>query len=477
MLFNSPEFLLVFLPISLLLFWLAAKTSGGRAAQLTLIGSSMVFYAWWKWEYLALILCGTVANYLLGGWLLKRQSRLLLTIGISLNVGLLGYFKYTNFAIENLSLLFGADISSLNIILPLGISFFTFQKIGYLVDCYKGLVHERDPLRFGLFVLFFPQLIAGPIVHHGQIIPQLKQHEANPLPSQIMVAQGLFYLIVGLFKKVIIADNIANIIVPGFANVHALQFVEAWTVAIGYSLQIYFDFSAYSEMAIGLGLLFGVMLPINFNSPYKATSISDFWRRWHMTLGAFMRSYLYVPMGGNRKGVSVMVFASLATMLIGGLWHGAAWTFVLWGAMHGTMLVIHKVWRSSGAAMGARAAHALTLLGVVFAWVPFRASSISDTLAIWSKMVGAGGISLPMGYQALPGMKEFVSTYHLSNIFNGFEWIGLVVLFYFAVTARNTHERWDQFQPSIRSVVLLTGMSLAGLFSLSQPSTFLYFNF
>ena len=477
MLFNSPEFLLVFLPISLLLFWLAARTAGGRAAQLTLIASSLVFYAWWKWEYLALILGGTIANYLLGGLLLKRKSRLLLITGISLNVILLGYFKYTNFAIENLSILFALDISTFNIILPLGISFFTFQKIGYLVDCFRGLVHERDPLRFGLFVLFFPQLIAGPIVHHGQIIPQLKQHEVHPLPTQMMVAQGLFYLIVGLFKKVIIADNIANVIVPGFANVQTLQFVEAWTVAIGYSLQIYFDFSAYSEMAIGLGLLFGVVLPINFDSPYKATSISDFWRRWHMTLGAFMREYLYVPMGGSKKGVGVMVFASLATMLIGGLWHGAAWTFVLWGALHGTMLVLHKIWRSAGGAMGARLAHALTLLCVVFAWVPFRASSMGDTLAIWSKMFGVGGISLPMGYQALPGVKAVVATYHLSNIFNGFEWLGLVVLFYFAVTARNTHERWHQFKPSVRSVALFTGMSLAGLFSLSQPSTFLYFNF
>lgn len=477
MLFNSPEFLLIFLPLAIILFVAASKYSGGRAAHVTLILSSLFFYSWWDYRYVFLIVASTAFNYVYGGWVLSGKSKIKLGFGILINVLVLGYFKYTNFALENLAALLGSNWKALEIVLPLGISFFTFQKIGYLVDCYKGKVHDRDPLRFALFVLFFPQLIAGPIVHHNQIIPQLVGHEKSPLPSESMVSGGLILLLVGLVKKVVIADNIANIVSPGFDNASSLQFIEAWTVAIGYSLQLYFDFSAYSEMAMGLGMLFGIRLAINFNSPYKASSITDFWRRWHITLGAFMREYLYIPLGGARRGYVVMVVASMLTMLVGGLWHGAAWTFILWGFMHGLALVINKTWSLSGRKLPEKIAVFLTLTFVIFAWIPFRANSISDAFFIWSKMTDLSGISLPMAYQALPMIKSLAGSYHISNIFNGFEILGLFVVLYFTVTAKNVHEYIAGFAPGKRNAGYAILASLVGLFSLSKPSMFLYFNF
>jgi alginate O-acetyltransferase complex protein AlgI len=477
MLFNSPEFLLVFLPIALAIFFGTSKKFGGRFAHLFLIFASGVFYAWWDWKYLGLLLTSTCFNYFFSGYVLKEKSKPLLAIGILFNVIILGYFKYTDFAIQNLNNMFGCNVGLMNIVLPLGISFFTFQKIGYLVDCYKGNVSDRDPVRFGLFVMFFPQLIAGPIVHHGQIIPQLKLHESNPLPSEKEIAQGIFYLVVGLFKKVIIADNIAGIIIPGFVNVDSLGLIESWTIAIGYSLQLYFDFSAYSEMALGIALLFGVKLPINFNSPYKATSISDFWRRWHITLGAFMREYIYIPLGGSKRGLVVTMLASMATMLIGGLWHGAGWTFVVWGGIHGCMLVLHKAWTIGGMRLKEWMARSVTLICVIFAWVPFRASSMQESMSIWMKMLGIGNISLPMEYQKFPLINQLNVEYHISTTFNGFEIIGLLALLYFTANAKNVHERWHEFEPRTKNAVCIVLASLVSLFALSKPTSFLYFSF
>lgn len=477
MLFNSPAFLLLFLPVTLLLFYVAGKTWGGRAAHAVLIAASCVFYAWWDWRYLALLLASTGANFWLGGKLMLHKRKALLVAGIVANTGVLGYFKYTDFAIQNFNAITGMGLPMLNIVLPLGISFFTFQKIGYLVDCFKGNVHDRDPVRFCLFVMFFPQLVAGPIVHHDQIIPQLKQHQASPFPTADVVSQGLFYLTLGLFKKVIIADNIAGVVVPGFANVGGLELIEAWTVAIGYSLQLYFDFSAYSEMAIGLALLFGIRLPINFNSPYKAHSITDFWRRWHITLGAFMRQYIYIPLGGNKNGQARMLAASMATMLIGGLWHGAAWTFVVWGLLHGLMLLTHKLWSAVGIKLNVYLARGLTMVCVVFAWVPFRANSLADTVAIWGKMLGIGRVTLPASYQNLPLVQSMGTGFHLSTIHNGSEILALCVLLCGVMTWSNLHELWQAMEPKLQNALYLVGAGLASLFSLSKPSMFLYFSF
>jgi D-alanyl-lipoteichoic acid acyltransferase DltB (MBOAT superfamily) len=458
MLFNSPEFLLLFLPVALGLFYLSAKFVGGRAAHLVLIACSAFFYAWWDWKYLGLLFGSTCFNYIYGSFVSKSKNKLFLIFGIIANISVLGYFKYTDFAIQNINLLTGMRIDLLNIVLPLGISFFTFQKIGYLVDCYNGVVNDRDPIRFGLFVMFFPQLIAGPIVHHGQIIPQLREHENNPLPSSTQIAQGIFYLVIGLFKKLIIADNIANVVVPGFSNVGSLELIEAWTIAVGYSLQLYFDFSAYSEMALGIAL--------------------HFWRRWHMTLGAFMRQYIYIPLGGSKKGLTVMMLASMGTMLVGGLWHGAGWTFVAWGCLHGLMLVIHKAWTLIGIfKLKEWVAKCLTLVCVIFAWIPFRANSIEDTVVIWKKMIGYGGMSLPMEYQSIPLLNNVNVNYHISTIFNGFELLVLLMVLYLATNFRNTHELWNSFKPNKINAAYIISASLICLFSLSRPSSFLYFSF
>lgn len=481
MLFNSPEFLFLFLPLACAVFVATARYAGGRWAHVSLIVASMGFYAYWHWPHLLLLLASAAANYALGRKIAAETSRRArkagLAAGIALNLCLLGYFKYTNFAIENWNVIFGATIPYAEIILPLGISFYTFQKIGYLVDCYRGHVIDADPLRFAFFVFFFPQLIAGPIVHHSQIIPQLRAHEQSPIPRADQVARGLFLIILGLFKKVVIADNIAGIVNPIFANPSAIHFVDAWTGAIGFSLQLYFDFSAYSEMAMGLALLFGIVLPMNFNSPYKATSITDFWRRWHMTLGAFMRDYLYVPLGGNRNGPMRTARAALITMLIGGLWHGAAWTFVVWGAIHGAALVVHKAWRVTGRSLSNKAGLALTLCVVVFAWVPFKANSIGDSVAIWSKMLAIDGMVLPLRYSQLPLISSLPVEFAHTEITSGVEIFVLIGLMVFCFRASNVHEVWEVVRPRKRLAAGLSATSLVVTFSLAQPSTFMYFAF
>lgn len=476
MLFNSPEFLLLFLPVSLLLFVAAAKFGRGRLPHLVLIAASMFFYAWWDWRYLGLLVVSTAVNYGVSERCAQPSKPWLIT-GIAFNVAVLGYFKYTDFAIENLNALAGTNFNLLHIVLPLGISFFTFQKIGYLVDSYQGKVKERDPIRFALFVMFFPQLIAGPIVHHAQIIPQLAAHETDPLPNESEVARGITLLLLGLFKKVVIADNIGSLINPVFANVASIELIDTWTAALGYTLQLYFDFSAYSEMALGIALLFGLALPVNFNSPYKATSITDFWRRWHITLGAFMRSYLYIPLGGNRQGMVMMLYASFATMLIGGLWHGAAWTFVMWGAMHATALCLHKLWQSRGGKMPDWLGLGLTLTFVIFAWVPFRAASIPDTLFIWQKMLGFDQVLLPKVYEALPYFLLLNAPTRVSGLTNGLEILALFFLFYAVLTAPNVHAYGARFVGSWRGLGVLVLSSVATLFSLAKASTFLYFDF
>ncbi len=477
MLFNSPVFLFLFLPLTLLFFWLAAKYRGGRSAHMVLTLASIVFYGYWDWRYLFLLGASTIANYLIGRRLSSAPEKLTLALGIGLNLSVLGYFKYTDFAIANLNALFGSDIGLLSIALPLGISFFTFQKIAYLVDCWRGRVTERDPLRFGLFVMFFPQLIAGPIVHHAQIIPQLKSHEKDPLPSSEFVAHGLFLLIAGLFKKVIIADSLARYVDPAFADPSMLNFMDAWTATLAYTLQLYFDFSAYSEMAMGLALLFGITLPKNFDSPYQSASITEFWRRWHISLGAFLREYLYIPLGGNRYGMRRLLLASYATMLLGGLWHGAAWTFVAWGAIHATYLAIHKIWSSTGFRLPHGLAVFITFIAVMFAWVPFRATSMSDALLIWETMLAIKPVVLPAGYASIPALHHLGLPFAHSIMINGLEIIGLFLLAIACVHMPNVHSLWNNARPNIRWGVGVMATSVAVAFSLSSPSTFMYFQF
>jgi D-alanyl-lipoteichoic acid acyltransferase DltB (MBOAT superfamily) len=474
MLFNSALFLYGFLPVTLVAFWVAHKSCGVRSAQWVLLVASCVFYGAWDWRYLAMLLLLLAFNYQLGGVLARRQSVIALTAGIGFNLLILGYFKYADFFIGNVNAIAGTQWALLHVILPLGMSFFIFQKIAYLVDCHRGLVTDRDPLRFSIFVMFFPQLIAGPIVHHAEIIPQLQKKSL--LPDAQMVSAGLFLLATGLFKKVVVADWLAEYVDAPFAHVAELQFMDAWTAALGYSLQLYFDFSAYSEMAMGLALLFGVVLPVNFNSPYKAANIAEFWRRWHITLGRFLRDYLYIPLGGNRNGWGRAMLAVLVVMVLGGLWHGAGWTFVLWGLMHGLYLAIHRAWGFAGITLPRTVSVAITFLAVLFAWVMFRATSVGDALVIWQTMLGLNGFVMPSAYATWFGS---ALQFQHSPFINGIEILFMFGLLLFAMTADNTHQRasFELVAPTWRSAVVTGLMVVSSILALGHPTTFLYYQF
>jgi alginate O-acetyltransferase complex protein AlgI len=399
-LFNDPIYLFVFLPATVGAYALLRRFAGVRAVLGLLVVASLIFYGWWNPIYLPLLGSLIIGNFGCARLILRmrqlgrdRGVKLALAAGIAVNLLVLAYFKYADLLVGTANSLLATDVPLQHVLLPLGISFFTFQKIAYLVDASRGEVTDHNLLEYGFFVLFFPQLIAGPIVHHREIFSQIQRPRAFVWsPTNIMV--GLTILMIGLFKKVVLADDLAPIASHVFnaaAGGEPLHFFVAWQGAIAYTLQLYFDFSGYSDMAIGSARLFGIRLPLNFNSPYQADSIIDFWRRWHMTLSRFLRDYLYIPLGGNRRGPVRRFVNLLLTMTIGGLWHGAAWSFALWGFLHGLYLVVNHAWRAVHAPIDAwwsrGIARTLTFIAVVIAWVPFRAPSLGAAVAIYRGMV------------------------------------------------------------------------------------------
>ncbi len=334
----------------------------------------------------------------------RISNKHLLIVAITLNLALLAYYKYANFFVSSINAVAGSSWSLGEIILPLGISFFTFTQIAFLVDVYQGKVKEQNFIRYVLFVTYFPHLIAGPVLHHQEMMPQFA-HPATFKFNQTTFMLGMTIFVLGLAKKVLLADSLAEFPSPIFAAVAAggqPAVLEAWIGSLSYTLQLYFDFSGYSDMAIGISLMFNVRLPLNFNSPYKSASIIEFWRRWHMTLSRFLRDYLYIPLGGSRHGKARRYLNLAATMLLGGLWHGAAWTFVIWGGLHGIYLIINHAWRAfkqrlglgDGGVLMRLLSIALTFLAVVVAWVFFRADSYSSALAMLSGMFGQNGWSV-----------------------------------------------------------------------------------
>src|SRR5258705_2004276 len=400
MLFNSYAFLFVFLPVTLAGYFLLGKRARWAAHWLAV--ASMVFYAYWDLYALLLLLGSVAANYALSGGLIdqavpKKRKHRILILAIALNLFVLGLFKYANFAATNLNhltLKFGwGEVPILNIVLPLGISFFTFTQIAYLVDCYEGKVRSRNFVNYLLFVTYFPHLIAGPVLHHHEMMPQFDRDRTCRLESANF-AVGMSVFAIGLAKKVLIADSLAPYANATFAaNADAPTLFMAWGGTLAYTFQLYFDFSGYSDMAIGISMLFGIRLPLNFNSPYKATSIIEFWRRWHMTLSQFLRDYLYIPLGGNRSGPAWRYVNLMMTMLLGGLWHGAAWTFVVWGALHGAYLCINHAWNRFGPEVApwlrpaaTLAGAVLTFLSVVVAWGFFRADDIDSAIYVLVRM-------------------------------------------------------------------------------------------
>jgi alginate O-acetyltransferase complex protein AlgI len=501
MLFNSPVFIAVFLPLTFAGFIFALRSSD-TAATIWLLLASFVFHGYWRADDLIVISVSIVCNYLAGTAIIQARERQysttpILALAISANLVVIAYYKYYNFLAGPVSSIGVVQITPASIALPLGISFFTFTQIAYLVDASKGLVKDSSFSRYALFVSYFPHLIAGPILHHAEMIPQFRREVYKVRVERVAV--GLTIFVLGLSKKVILADNVAPYANAIFENPD-IPAIAAWGGVLAYSLQIYFDFSGYSDMAIGLSYLFGVKLPINFNSPYKATDIIDFWRRWHVTLSRFLRDYLYIPLGGNRRGILRRHLNLLLTMAIGGLWHGAAWTFVIWGSLHGVYLVTNHLWRTfvsrsdanwpavTGRIMGP----SVTFVAVALAWVFFRASSLQNAFDTLASMFGRHGL-MPAGWQQYMAM--IANPNHWDLVVQQ-SWAAPTVIIPLLLAIcwffPNTQEimgnyqawlgerfpgRWLRWRPATPHAIWVAALGGIALMMLQKNSPFLYFQF
>jgi alginate O-acetyltransferase complex protein AlgI len=505
MLFNSYEFIFLFLPIALFGFFSVARKSN-RMAALWLACVSLFFYGWWNPQYVVLLLASIGFNYAMGysiGHVGKRRDgrdhrkKYLLTIAIGANLLLLGYFKYTNFFIGTSNDFLGTNWELAQIILPLGISFFTFTQVAFLVDVYRGIAREYSLTHYILFVSYFPHLIAGPVLHHRQMMPQFALPETYRLDWD-NVSIGLTYFSIGLAKKVLLADSLSEYATPVFSAASKggeMMLFSSWVGVIAYSFQLYFDFSGYSDMAVGLSKMFGVDLPRNFNSPYKAQNIIEFWKRWHMTLSQFLRDYLYISLGGNRHGQFRRYINLMLTMLLGGFWHGASWNFVVWGALHGGYLIINHVWRNfvgeSSSRIITAAGIVVTYLAVTVAWTFFRADTLSAALEIVKGMAGINGISLPI---SLFWVEPHVANLPFAIRFEGLSpelatpVAAMPIIFWFSISSiiiwllPNSQELVSRLlverTGSRRMVGALFGCLFgASVLSFSHVSEFLYFQF
>ncbi len=511
MLFNSHIFL-AFLIVALLGYHQLSKRNVD-AGKTWLVAASLFFYGWWKLSYLALLLGSVCGNFFLAVQIAKlreegRSTSVLLGAGVAANLALIGYFKYAGFFMETANLLTGAGVPVPEIILPLAISFFTFQQIAYLVDAARGEAETGKFLDYLLFVTFFPQLIAGPIVHHKEMLPQFAKAKNANLARNISIGTTIFIL--GLFKKVGIADEIApyaDAVFDAAAAGYAPTLFEAWVGAFAYTLQIYFDFSGYSDMAIGLGWMFGIRLPLNFFSPYKARNIIDFWRRWHITLSRFLRDYLYISLGGNRYGVPRRFINLFLTMLLGGLWHGAGWTFIVWGGLHGLYLIINHGWRAvfpnpSTGPFAMSASWLLTFFAVVVAWVFFRAVDFPSAVLVLNGLWGGNGIAVSQEFaQTLPFNVEILGAEivpQLPYLLSSRPILLIVPFLIICVALPNTIELMRRYRPVLdpSRIVPVGGKrkwwfwrpvpiwsvatALIGIYSvlmLTRVSPFLYFQF
>lgn len=488
MLFNSPEFLLIFLPLSLGLYFWLTEHRYVPAAKGWLVVASLFFYGWWNPQYLPLILVSLLVNFTIGRQLatgaVAKSSlsarRALLTTGVVFNLGLLGYYKYAGFVIGNLAQLTGLPVGISSPLLPLAISFFTFTQIAYLVDSYRGETREYDLMNYALFVTFFPHLIAGPIVHHKTLMPQFAAAR-NLLASERNIRVGLILFSIGLAKKVLIADTLAQWATAGFDKAVTLNFAEAWLTSLSYTLQLYYDFSGYTDMALGAALMFNIRLPINFASPYRACSIREFWRRWHITLSHFLRDYLYVPLGGSRRGKTRTYINLLVTFMLGGLWHGASWMFVIWGTLHGLAMAGHRLWCAADGRMPGWLGWLLTFNFVNASWVFFRAQNLDAAMKVLSGMVDFGSITLGSTKAGLVSRMHDVAGHPLLDTALLPAVYGVALLL--VALPRNSTGRWMARGAWRQATAgralgygLLAACTLTALLA-SPYSEFIYFNF
>jgi alginate O-acetyltransferase complex protein AlgI len=467
-LFNSYEFLLAFLPIVVagyfLLNGVGSRLRGNDGlGNLWLVAASFFFYAWWRVEFVWLLVASIAVNYMVGRSIVvravqNRPTKALLIMGIAFNLLLLGYFKYANFFLENEARLLSTAPMHLDVILPIGISFFTFTQIAFLVDAHKRKAREPDVVNYSLFVTFFPHLLAGPILHHREMMPQFADR-ANKQVQWENVARGLVLLTIGLAKKVLIADELAQQVSNAYSATAPLSFGDAWLASLCYTMQIYFDFSGYTDMALGMAQMMNIRLPQNFDSPYRQRNLQEFWRHWHMTLTRFLRDYVYIPLGGNQRGGAWTAMAIIVTFLLGGLWHGANWTFIAWGLANGVGLALLQAWKRTGVKLPMMAAWVVTFLFVNLAWVLFRAPDLATATSFFGSLLGAQGFT---------GLRMAIVPYTLPT---------LAIACVIAAMPRNSNRIAAEASlgwPLQAATALLLA---AGILSVGNPTEFLYFNF
>ncbi|MEK4994051.1 MBOAT family O-acyltransferase [Paenibacillus sp. FSL H7-0918] len=448
-----------FLPIVLAGYFILNRLRLTLCAKVWLTLASLVFYGYWNIKYVPLILISILFNYVMSHFIhttTAKRRRPLLIFSLSTNILLLGYYKYTDFFIENWNEVTASNLSLHHLILPLGISFFTFTQIAYLVDVYRNQAREYNLLNYTLFVTFFPHLISGPILHHKDMMPQFDKLR-NKVWNWNNIRKGTLFFSIGLGKKVILADTLAGYADNGFAA--ATYFVDSWVAILSYTLQIYYDFSGYTDMAIGIALLFNIHLPQNFNEPYRAISIRDFWRRWHITLSHFLRDYIYIPLGGNRKSFWISIRNVIITFLLGGFWHGAGWLFILWGLLHGVGQAVEKCWGRWGFSLPKWLSWLLTFIFVNITWVFFRAEHISQAFRLLKGMSGLNGVSM----QSIGSLK----------------WAIILILILMTIILWNPLHLLNKrnFQYSWKTAFVMAFIIMFSLLFFNRITTFLYFNF
>ena len=505
MLFNSYIFVFLFFPICLFGYYGLLYLQKAGTARLFLVIMSLWFYGFFNVSYLLIMACSIAGNYIFHRLLSRRPNQVLMAAAVAANLGLLFYFKYFDFFLSTMNAVFGSCIALRNILLPLGISFFTFQQISFVVDTYRGEVKECPFVNYALFVSFFPQLTAGPIVNHGEMLPQFGQMGKEPVLWE-RIAKGCGLFILGLAKKVLIADTFGAGVDFGYTNLPVLGRMDAVLVILFYALQLYFDFSGYCDMARGIGKMLGIEIPVNFDSPYKAVNIVDFWKRWHITLNRFFTKYVYIPLGGNRRGQARMYLNLMIVFLLSGIWHGAGWNFLVWGAMHGVLYVATRLWQKykeagkqsqaadqvSGVPAGVSrirrifmtfVSRILLFLYVAAAWVYFRAESVAQANRMLLTAMRGPVQRISMDLAECFRLDEFwyvLKVFRLDNMSYSryiLMWVILAAGLYLAMLGRNAAERMERVSCRTGSVVVFTVLAVWCVLTFSKVSTFLYFNF
>ncbi|MBQ7714330.1 MAG: MBOAT family protein [Clostridia bacterium] len=485
MLFNSYEFIFAFLPITLIVYFVFHHFGKSAFAKAWLVFCSLFFYAYFNFAYLWIIVLSIVANYLIGSYLVKRQGKktavckLLFAAGLILNIGMLFFYKYLDFTFATVANIFNTDPIHLGLILPLGISYITFHQISYLTDSYRGEAAQYSFLDYSLFVSFFPKLIAGPIVPHGELIPQFENSDNFKFKFENLSC-GLFAFSRGIAKKVLVADNFAKIVTYGYANVKGLSSFETVLTILAYTFQIYFDFSGYCDMASGIAKMFNIDLPLNFNSPYKARNISDFWKRWHITLTSFLTRYVYFPLGGSRRGNARTYLNIFIVFLVSGIWHGAGFTFIVWGLLHGAAQVIYRALKKPIDKIPYAVTCIATFIFVSITWVFFRAVTIPDALQMLSGIF-KGGFTLSA--ELTETLLNIIPISVVTNVLH-FNWTlkALLIAIMAGTCAvcfftKNVQEKAKTFSPSVLNLISTAFLLVWSMLSLSGVSTFLYSNF